>query len=108
MIGGTIITGPDAARVIFRALGPSLAAVGIQNPISDPQLDLFDANGSNILSNNNWKDSQQVAIASAGLAPSSDLESAILADLAPGNYTAVVNSANGATGIGLVEAYHLQ
>jgi hypothetical protein len=108
MIGGTIVTGPDAARVVFRALGPSLAAAGIQNPISDPLLDLFDANGAKISSNNNWKDSQQVAIAGAGLAPSSDLESAILADLAPGNYTAVVNSANGASGIALVEAYHLQ
>jgi hypothetical protein len=108
MIGGTIVTGPDPARVVFRALGPSLASVGIQNPIGDPQLDLFDANGAKISSNNNWKDSQQVAIAGAGLAPSSDLESAILADLAPGNYTAVVNSANGVSGIALVEAYHLQ
>jgi hypothetical protein len=108
MIGGTIVTGSDPARVVFRALGPSLAAVGIQNPISDPQLDLFDVNGTKISSNNNWKDSQQAAISSAGLAPSSDLESAILIDLAPGNYTAVVNSANGASGIALVEAYHLQ
>ena len=108
MIGGTIVTGPDTARVVFRALGPSLAAAGIQNPISDPQLDLFDANGAKISSNNNWKDSQQIAIAGAGLAPSSDLESAILADLAPGNYTAVVSGVNGASGIALVEAYHLQ
>jgi hypothetical protein len=108
MIGGTIVTGPDAARVVFRALGPSLAAVGIQNPIGDPQLDLFDANGGKIASNNNWKDSQQSAIAGTGLAPSSDLESALLVDLAPGNYTAIVSGVNGATGVGLVEAYHLQ
>jgi hypothetical protein len=108
MIGGTIVTGSDAARVLFRALGPSLGAVGIQNPLGDPQLDLFDANGSKISSNNNWKDAQQAAISSAGLAPSSDLESAILADLAPGNYTAVVSGVNGASGIALVEAYHLQ
>ena len=108
MIGGTIITGPDTARVVFRALGPSLAAVGIQNALGDPQLDLFDANGAKISSNNNWKDSQQAAIASAGLAPANDLESAILADLAPGNYTAVVSGVNGASGVALVEAYHLQ
>ena len=108
MIGGTIVTGSDPARVVFRALGPSLAAVGIQNPISDPQLDLFDVNGAKISSNNNWKDSQQAAISSAGLALSSDLESAILADLAPGNYTAVVSGVNGVSGIALVEAYHLQ
>lgn len=108
MIGGTIVTGSDPARVVFRALGPSLGAVGIQNPLSDPQLDLFDANGAKISSNNNWKDAQQAAISSAGLALSSDLESAILADLVPGNYTAVVTGVNSATGIALVEAYHLQ
>jgi len=108
MIGGAIVTGPDNARVVFRALGPSLAGVGIQNALPDPQLDLFDGNGGRILSNNNWKDSQQVAVAGAGLAPSSDLESAILTDLAPGNYTAVVSGVNGATGVALVEAYHLQ
>jgi hypothetical protein len=108
MIGGAIVTGPDNARVVFRALGPSLAGVGIQNAIADPQLDLFDGNGGRILSNNNWKDSQQVAIAGAGLAPSNDLESAIVVDLAPGNYTAVVSGMNGATGVALVEAYHLQ
>ena len=108
MIAGTIVTGPDAARVAFRALGPSLAAVGIQNPISDPQLDLFDANGGKISSNDNWKESQAAAITDTGLAPSNDLESAIIANLAPGNYTAVVSGVNGATGIALVEAYHLQ
>ena len=108
MIGGTIVTGPDIARVGFRALGSSLAAAGIANPLSDPQLDLFDADGARIASNNNWKDSQQAAIASAGLAPANDLESAIVIDLAPGNYTAVVSGVNGATGVALVEAYHLQ
>jgi hypothetical protein len=108
MIVGTIVTGPDSARVLFRALGPSLAAAGISNPVSDPQLDLFDSNGARISSNNNWKDSQQSAIAGAGLAPPNDLESAIVADLAPGNYTAVVNTVTGAPGVALVEAYHLQ
>jgi hypothetical protein len=108
MIGGTIITGPDAARVVFRALGPSLASAGIENPIGDPQLDLFDANGVKISANNNWKDSQAAAIAGAGLAPAHDSESAIVADLSPGNYTAVVSGVNGATGVALVEAYHLQ
>jgi hypothetical protein len=108
MIGGTIVTGPDAAQVVFRALGPSLASAGIHDPLSDPQLDLFNANGATIGGNNNWKDSQAAAIAGAGLAPAHDSESAILADLSPGNYTAVVSGVNGATGVALVEAYHLQ
>jgi hypothetical protein len=108
MIGGTIVTGPDAARVVFRALGQSLASAGIQDPMTDPQLDLVDANGVKIGANDNWRDSQAAAIAEAGLAPTHDSESAIMADLSPGNYTAVVSGVNGATGIALVEAYHLQ
>jgi hypothetical protein len=108
MIGGTIVTGPDIARVVFRALGPSLAAAGIQNWMADPRIDLFDANGTGIFSNNNWKDSQQAAIAGAGLAPPNDLESAVLADLAPGNYTAIVSGVGGTSGVALVEGYHLQ
>lgn len=108
MIVGTIVTGPDSAQVMFRALGPSLAAAGIQNPMSDPMLELFDANGAKISANNNWKDTQPGVIAGAGLAPTNDLESALLADLLPGNYTAVVSGVNGGSGIALVEAYHLQ
>ena len=108
MIGGAIVTGSDAARVVFRALGPSLASAGIQNPMSDPQIDLFDANGVKIAANNNWRDSQAAAITGVGLAPTHGSESAIMADLSPGNYTAVVSGVNGAAGIALVEAYHLQ
>jgi hypothetical protein len=78
------------------------------NAIGDPQFDLFDGNGTKIASNNNWKDSQQAAITNAGLAPTNDLESAIVIDLAPGNYTAVLSGVDGATGVALVEAYHLQ
>jgi hypothetical protein len=108
MIGGTIVTGPDFGRVVFRALGPSLAANGIANPMSDPQLEIFNANGNKIGTNNNWKDTQQGIIAATGLAPTSDSESAILIDLSPGAYTAVVSVASGAAGVALVEAYHLQ
>jgi hypothetical protein len=108
MIGGTIVTGPDFAQVVFRALGPSLAANGIANPMSDPQLELFNANGNKIGGNNNWKDTQQGIIAATGLAPTGDSESAILIDLSPGAYTAVVSVASGAAGVALVEAYHLQ
>ena len=108
MIGGTIVTGPDSARVLFRAIGPSLGNAGIQNPLGDPQLDLFNANGSKIAANNNWKDSQQSAIAATSLAPANDLESGIIADLIPGSYTAIVSGGSGATGVALVEAYHLQ
>ena len=108
MIGGVILLGPDPARILFRALGPSLSSAGIQQPLADPQLDLFDAQGTKIASNNNWKDTQQAAIEDTGAAPVIDSESAIVATLNPGNYTAVVSGVNGGIGVGLIEAYHLQ
>jgi hypothetical protein len=108
MIGGVILLGPDPARILFRALGPSLTSAGIQQALADPQLDLFDAQGTKIASNNNWKDTQQAAIQDTGAAPIIDNESAIVATLNPGNYTAVVSGVNGGMGVGLIEAYHLQ
>jgi hypothetical protein len=107
MIAGLILNGTDNGTICFRALGPSLAAFGVHGVIADPRLDLFNAQGTKIGANNNWKDSQQSAIQSAGLAPGSDSESALLTNLAPGNYTAIVSGINGATGVALVEAYHL-
>jgi hypothetical protein len=108
MIGGLILLGPDPARILFRAIGPSLAAAGIQTALADPQLDLFDAQGTRIGTNNNWRDSQQAAIQGTGAAPGDEAESAILVDLNPGSYTAVVSGVNGGTGTALIEAYYLQ
>jgi hypothetical protein len=108
MIGGVILLGPDLAEILFRAIGPSLASQGIQNPLADPQLGLFDGQGTAVASNDNWKDSQQEAIEGTGVAPTADAESAILVNLSPGSYTAVVSGVNGETGTALVEAYYLQ
>ena len=66
-----------------------------------------DGNGLLVHANDNWKGTQQVAIEATGLAPTRDLESAILATLAAGNYTAIMSGVGDTTGIGLVEAYHL-
>ena len=44
---------------------------------------------------------------SLGFAPSDPRESALFDTLSPGNYTAVVQGVNGATGVGLVEVYDL-
>jgi hypothetical protein len=107
MIGGTIIAGSVPARVLFRAIGPSLRNFGISNALGDPVLELHDGNGVLIASNYNWRDTQEAEISATGLAPSNDLESAILRDLAPGPYTAIVRGLNDTTGVALVEAYNL-
>jgi len=106
-IAGFIINGESPKRVMVRALGPSLTPFGVAGVLADPMLDLRDGAGNQIATNDNWKDSQQNAVQSAGLAPGNDTESALVIDLAPGKYTAIVSGIGGATGVALVEAYHL-
>ncbi|MEO8438968.1 MAG: NHL repeat-containing protein [Spartobacteria bacterium] len=106
LIGGFIIDGTSPKRVIVRAIGPTLGDFGVPNFLANPTLTLNGADGSAI-SNDNWKDTQQAEIEATGFAPSNDLESAIVATLAPGAYTAVVRGVNDGTGVGLIEAYDL-
>jgi hypothetical protein len=109
MIGGFIIQG-SAKRIIIRALGPSLA--GGPNPIADaladPILELHDASGNLLAVNDDWGNSAQAAqIIATTLAPANNLESAMVATLGPGNYTAIVRGVQDTSGVGLVEVYDL-
>ena len=116
MIAGFIIdegTGFPAVRVVVRAIGPSLADDQVADPLQDPVLTLHDSNGVELARNDNWKGdedepSQQPAIEATGLAPSNDAESALIATLTPGNYTAIVRGSGDAAGVALVEVYHVQ
>ncbi len=107
MIGGFILGGSDGgSEVLVRALGPSLAQFGITNHLANPTLELFNANGQAIVSNDDWTDANGPAIQATGLQPTNNLESAILTMLPTGAYTAVV-SGRGGSGVGLVEVYNL-
>ena len=113
MIGGIIIRAPSGSataglKILARGIGPTLAGFGISNPLPDPVLGLYNANGTAIQSNDNWKNTQQADIEITGLAPPDTRESAIVATLAPGKYTAVLSGKNGATGVGLVEVYTVE
>ena len=107
MIGGTIIRGTVPAKVLIRAIGPSLTNAGVANALQDPTLELRDGNGVLLASNDNWRSDQEAEIIATALAPTNDLESAILRNLPPGGYTAVVRGKNDSTGVALVEAYQL-
>jgi hypothetical protein len=107
LIGGFILRGSEASTVAVRALGPSLAAFGVSSPLSDPFLTVYDQSGTPVASNDNWKQTQQADLESHGMGCSSENDSALLTILPPGAYTAVVTSANGESGIGLVEVYGL-
>src|SRR5262249_32747666 len=90
LIGGFIVGGSGTMDVLLRALGPTLQNFGINGFLADPTLELHDGAGHLLMSNDNWKDTQQAAIMATGLAPPNDLESAILHTFAAGNYTGIV------------------
>ena len=107
MIGGFIISDDQPTKVLLRAIGPSLAQSGISGALEDPVLELHGSNGDLILENDNWRSTQQIAINATGLAPKDNRESAILATLQPGAYTAILRGEGNTTGVALVEVYNL-
>ena len=108
-IGGLIITGSAPKKVIIRAIGPSLTTFGFpaSELLADPTLEVHGPGAFITLTNNNWRDTQQTEIEASGLAPTNLLESAIIAVLPPGAYTAVVRGNGTGVGVGLVEVYDL-
>jgi hypothetical protein len=118
-IAGFIVTGTDAKSVVVRGIGPTLGEkFNVQGALADPFLSLHDSNGNVLYENNNWKEpwgnyaTQEAEIQNLGLAcagrpcgPPNPLESAILQNLQPGKYTAILSGSNDTTGVGLVEVY---
>ena len=116
MIGGFMVQGTEPKRVIIRAIGPELTQYGVPDALANPTLELHDGMGALIASNNSWLHtiiggiitSNQVGeIQASGYAPGDPRESAIIADLPAGNYTAIVRGVNNTTGVALVEVYDL-
>jgi hypothetical protein len=116
MIGGFIVQGTGPKTVIVRAIGPELTPFGIPNALADPTLELHNGNGALIASNDNWQttvigglitSNQVSAIQNSGHAPTQPSESAIIATLQPGNYTAIVHGVSNTVGVALVEVYDL-
>jgi uncharacterized protein GlcG (DUF336 family) len=109
MIGGFIISGTTGnTRVLVRTVGPSLVSAGVTDAMPDPTLELRDVNGTLIAANDNWRDGPELEIEKSNLAPTNDLESAIITTLPSGPYTAVIRERTGQSGIGLFEVYNLQ
>jgi uncharacterized repeat protein (TIGR03803 family) len=118
LIEGFIMQGPAGStkKIMVRAIGPSLARFGITDALPNPILEIHDASGATVATNDNWKSTQpgglitgdqSAEIDASGVAPGNDLESAIVANLAPGSYTAVVRGSGNTVGTGVVDAYDL-
>jgi hypothetical protein len=106
LIGGLIIDGRAAKKVIIRALGPSIPVPG---PLADPTLELHDGNGTKLGADDNWQDDpdQAAKIRATTIPPTDPRESALVESLPPGGYTAIVRGAGNTTGVALVEVYDL-
>ena len=107
MIGGFILGGRAPTKVILRAIGPSLTAAGVSGALQDPVLEVHDGNGALLFTNDNWRTTQEQQIIASTIPPKDNRESAVVATLPPGAYTAVVRSATNASGVALVEVYNL-
>ena len=111
MIAGLIIAGDSGqTRIIIRGIGPSLRDGGVENPLDDPTLDLRNGDGVRRAFNDDWLDDpvQAAQVAAAGIPPKDERESALVADLPPGAYTAILAGKGEASGVGLVEVYGLR
>jgi arylsulfate sulfotransferase len=108
LISGFIVGDVASDTVVIRALGPSVASSGVNDPLSDPMLTVVDSNGATIATNDNWNDDLSATdLTQRELAPADDAEAATILHLPAGAYTTIVSGSDGATGIGLVEVYDL-
>lgn len=109
MIAGFIVGGDGQAnaRVAVRGIGPSLAAFGITGALQDPTLELKDSNGTTLISNDDWQQGQLEELNNLNLGPGDTRESAVVAALPHGNYTAVLRGKDNTTGVAVVEVYNV-
>ncbi|MFT4821603.1 MAG: hypothetical protein ACI9PN_002470, partial [Candidatus Azotimanducaceae bacterium] len=107
LIGGVIIGGTETKTLTFRALGPSMEALGVAGAIADPVLELLDVNGVLIATNDNWQDDVNVSQLRADLQPTDTREAVLTRTLTPGNYTAIVRGVNSTVGVGIIEVFDL-
>lgn len=111
LVAGFYIAGSTSKTVLIRASGPALAAdpFDIQGTLPDPMLQLY--SGSTVIqSNKGWGGNAQIVAAASSAhaftwSNAASADSALLATLSPGAYTAVISGASGDTGTALIEVY---
>ena len=113
-IAGFIVTGPKPKQLLVRGVGPTLAGFGVSNALPDPTLLITNAAGQTLYANDDWGTAANLAelrVTTAAVGAftltESGKDSAILATLDPGTYSAQVSGVAGSTGISLIEIYEL-
>ena len=115
---GFVVSGARPKAMLIRGVGPALTPFGITNALPDPSLTIFNAAGQAVFTNNDWSTPAAGAASAAELATAAtragaialsanSRDAALLVQLDPGAYTAVVSDASGATGVSLVEVHEV-
>lgn len=112
LIGGFVVAGVGKKRVLVRGVGPRLGDLGVAGALTDPTLTVVNSASVDVATNNNWNqnpNAAQIVAISAQVGAFSlnagSADAALLLELDPGAYTAVVGGFGGATGVALVEIY---
>jgi hypothetical protein len=117
LITGFSVSGNQPKTVLIRAVGPSLAGLGVTGVLIDPRLAIYRAD-TKLAENDDWGASPQIGAALSlaatfaqvgafPLSASGSKDAALLVTLTPGSYTAQVSGTNGSTGVALVEVYEV-
>lgn len=106
---GFVVSGTTTEKVLIRAVGPGLAKFGVTGLLANPQLRLVDSKGNPLATNVGWGGDPSLAAASSQVGAfaldAASADSALVAILQPGLYSAEVSGANGSAGVALVELY---
>jgi hypothetical protein len=112
LIAGLVVGGTTPVRVLVRAVGPTLRSFGVNGALANPRLEVFNDRAVRISENDDWAGTAALkaafdAVGAFSLIAGDSRDAAVVATLAPGNYTAQVSGVGGTTGVALVEVYEL-
>ena len=94
---GFVVGGTVTRRVLVRAVGPALNVFGVHAPLAHPTLEIFSGDNSHGQNREGWGGAPVVAAITSALGafplPVGSKDAALVLDLAPGAYSAVVKAA---------------
>jgi hypothetical protein len=113
LVAGFVLEGTKPKTLLIRGLGPTLSALGVTGALADPQLKLYDANGTLLAQNDDWAGSalsKTIAsrVGAAALASDASKDAALIISLDPGAYSVHVSGVTNTAGVALVEIYEVQ
>lgn len=115
---GFVVSGTASKKLILRAIGPSLAAFGVANPLRAPVLRIYDSSGKlyensfaylTVVGAPTYESDLADSLAKTGafLLPAGTRDVTEMRPFDPGSYTATVTTGDGTTGTVLLEIYEV-